>query len=86
MPNIIARLQLIVGLHATTTQAIQAFGVETQPQASGRKIPNEDNKKCHCHVCTGKRDQRSHQKCCKCNLFVCIDHKETTSICLNCIL
>ena len=86
MPNIIARLQLIVGLHATTTQAIQAFGVETQPQTSGRKIPNEDNKKRRCHVSTGKQDQRSRQKCCKCNLFVCIDHEETTFICLNCIL
>ena len=28
-PNIIARSQLNVGLHATTTQAIQAFIVET---------------------------------------------------------
>ena len=43
-PNIIARSQLTVGLHATTTQAIEACGVETQPQATGRKIPNEDNK------------------------------------------
>ena len=42
--NIIARSQLTVGLHVTTTQAIEACGVETQPQATGRKIPNEDNK------------------------------------------
>ena len=55
-PNIIARSQLTIGLHATTTQAIQAFGVKTQPQASGKKIPNEDNKKGRCHVCTRKWD------------------------------
>ena len=85
-PNIIARSQLTVGLHATTTQAIQAFGVETQTQANGRKIPNEDNKKGRCHVCTHKQDRKSCQKCCKCNLFVCNDHAETTVICSNCIL
>ena len=85
-PNIIARSQLTVGLHATTSQAIQAFGVETQPQATGRKIPNEDNKKGRCHVCTCKRDRKSRQKCSKCNLFVCNDHAETTVICSNCIL
>ena len=85
-PNIIARSQLTVGLHATTTQAIEAFGVETQPQATGRKIPNEDNKKGRCHVCTRKQDRKSRQKCCKCNLFVCNDHAETTVICSNCIL
>ena len=63
------------------------FGVETQPQATaGRKIPNEDNKKGRCHVCTCKRDQKSRQKCSKCNLFVCNDHAETTVICSNCIL
>ena len=67
-------------------QAIQAFGVETQPQATGRKIPNEDNKKGRCHVCTCKRDRKSRQKCCKCNLFVCNDHAETTVICSDCIL
>ena len=55
-PNIIARSQLTVSLHATTTQAIQAFGVETQPEATGRKTPNEDSKKGSCHVCTSKRD------------------------------
>ena len=76
-PNIIDRSQLTVGLHATTTQAIQAFGVETQPQATGRKIPNEDNKKGCCHICTSKRDRKSRQKCCKCNLSVCNDHVVT---------
>ena len=73
-PNIIARSQLTVGLHATAKQAIQTFGVETQPQATGRKMPNEDNKKSRCHVCTHKRD-----------LFVCNDHAETIDICSNCI-
>ena len=53
-PNIIARSQLTVGLHATAKQAIQTFGVETQPQATGRKMPNEDNKKRRYHVCTRK--------------------------------
>ena len=85
-PNIITRSQLTVSLHATTSQAIQVFGVETQPQATGRKISNEDNKKGRYHVCTCKRDRKSHQKCCKCNLFVCNDHAETTVICSNCIL
>ena len=85
-PNIIARSRLTIGLHATTTKEIQAFGVETQPQATGRKIPNEDNKKGCYHVCTCKRDGKSRQKCCKCNLFVCNDHAETTVICSNCIL
>ena len=73
-PNIIARSQLNVGLHATAKQAIQAFGVETQPQATGRKMPNEDNKKSRCHVCIRKRD-----------LFVYNDHAETIVICSNCI-
>ena len=85
-PNIIARSSLTVGLYATTTQAIHAFGLETQPQATGRKIPNEDNKKGCCHVCTCKWDQKLLQKCCKGNLFVCNDHAETTAICSNCIL
>ena len=56
LPNIIVRSQLIVSLHATTTQAIQAFGVETQPQATKRKMPNEYNKKGRCQVCTRKQD------------------------------
>ena len=85
-PNIIARSQLTVGLHATNTKAIQAFGVEAQPQATERKIPNEDNKKGCCHVCTRKQDQKSRQKCCKCTLFVCNDHEETIVTCSNCIL
>ena len=81
LPNIVADSQLTVGLHATTTQAIQAFGIETQYQATGKKIPNEDNKKGCCHVCVGKRGRKSRRKCCKCNLFVCNDHAETTVIC-----
>ena len=67
-------------------QAIQVFGVETQPQTTGRKILNEDNKKGRYRVCTFKRDQKLHQKCCKCNLFVCNDHAETTVIWSNCFL
>ena len=35
---------------------MQAFGAETQPQATGRKIPNNDNKKGPCQVCTCKQD------------------------------
>ena len=85
-PNIIARSRLTIGLHATTTKEIQAFGVETQPQATGRKIPNEDNNKGCCHACTRKQDQKPRQKCCKCKLFVCNDHAETIAICSNCIL
>ena len=54
--NIIATLHLTVALHTTTTQTIQAFGVETQTQVSGRKIANEDYKKGCCHVCICKRD------------------------------
>ena len=64
-PNIIARWQFTVGLHATTTQAIQAFGVETQHQVTGGKIPNEDNKKGCCHDRTRKQDRKSSQ----CYLF-----------------
>ena len=64
---------------------MQAFGVETQPQATGRKIPNEDNKKGRFHVYTCKRDRKPRQKCSKCNLFVCNDHAERTFICSNCI-
>ena len=65
---------------------MQAFDVETQSQATGRKIPNEDNTKGHCHVCTCKRDRKSRQKSSKCNLFVCNEHAETTVLCSNCIL
>lgn len=60
--NTIIRLKLTVGLHACTTQAIKAFDVETQPQATGRKIPNEDNKKVRCYVCKSKLDRTSHPK------------------------
>ena len=67
-------------------QAIQAFGVEAQPQGAGRKIPNEDNKKGRCHICTCRQDRKSRQKRCKCTLFVCNDHAEATVICSNCIL
>ena len=35
---------------------MQAFGAETQPQATGRKIPNKDNKKGPYQVCTYKQD------------------------------
>ena len=76
--NIIATSHLTVGLHATTTQAIHAFGVETKPQATGRKMPHEGNRKGRCHVCICERGRKSYQKCCKCNLFVCNDHAETT--------
>ena len=67
-------------------QAIEAFGVETQPQSTGKKIANEDNKKGCCNVFTCKGDWKSRQKCCKCDLFVCNDNAETTIICSNCIL
>ena len=67
-------------------QAIQTFGVGTQLQASGRKISNEGNKKVRCHVCICKWDRKSRQKCCKCNLFVCNVHAETTVTCSSCIL
>ena len=85
-PNIITKLQLTVDLHASTTQAIQAFCVETQPQATGRKIPNKDNKKGRFHVCTCKRDRKLCQKCCKCYVCVCNDPAQTTVICANCIV
>ena len=40
-------------------QAIYKPCVQTQPQATGRKIPNEDNKKSRCHVFTCKGDRKS---------------------------
>ena len=84
--NIIARSQLTPGLHATTTQAISnLFGVETQPQAMGRKMSIQDYKKGCCLDCARKQDGKLHQKCCKCNLFICNDHAEITVACSNCI-
>ena len=62
--NIIARSQLTPGLHATTTQAISnLFGVETQPQAMGRKMSIQDYKKGRCLNCARKQDGKLHQKC-----------------------
>ena len=86
-PNIIARSQLTVSLHATTSQAIQAFGVETQPQATGRKIPHEDNKKGRCHICARKNGIESRIKnVANAIYFFIYDHAEATVICSNCIL
>ena len=53
LTNTIIRSKLTVGLHACTTQAIKAFDVKTQPQATGREIPNEHKKGC-CYVCKSK--------------------------------
>ena len=86
-PNIIARSQLTVSLHATTSQAIQAFGVETQPQATGRKIPNEDNKKGRCHIFARKNGIKSRIKNVANAIYLFVyDYAEATVICSNCIL
>ena len=67
--NTIIRLKLTVGLHACTTQAIKAFDVETQPQATGREIPNEDNKKVRYYVCKSKWDRTLHPKICNFDFY-----------------